>query len=360
MICLVRGDTVLAIIMSTIFYLIFFGCFYYLLKDIIIKVKLRIGIVAILSLISLNVRSILFVFTIYFIVIALLLRFFIVKIIKKKNCQKLTLIILSLSLFISFVEVSYGVLNMNNIVKTEYTVTTKKNILQDYTVVMLADLHYPTTMNAKKLQTTVNQIKNEKADFVLLCGDIVDEYTTVSQRKEVFSILGQLSDSSKVYYVFGNHDSGSYSLDNSILPKDLTNLIEANGITVLQDQVVEYNNEITICGRQDITFKNRKNLNTLLKNVDQNDLLIVMDHQPRELEKNSNEGVDLHVSGHSHAGQIFPLYFIYELTGVNELNYGKKKIKQMIAINTSGIGGWAFPMRSEKHSEYTVINIKSS
>lgn len=126
MICLVRSDTVLAIIMSTIFYLIFFSSFYYLLKDIIIKVKLRIGIVAILSLISLNVRSIIFVFAIYFIVIALLLKFLIIKIFKKKNYRKLTLIILSISMLISFVEVSYGVLNMNNIVKTEYTVTTKK------------------------------------------------------------------------------------------------------------------------------------------------------------------------------------------------------------------------------------------
>lgn len=47
-----------------------------------------------------------------------------------------------------------------------------------------------------------------------------------------------------------------------------------------------------------------------------------------------------------------------KLFNINELNYGKEKIDDMTAINSSGIGGWGFPIRTQNHSEYVVINIK--
>ena len=87
---------------------------------------------------------------------------------------------------------------------------------------------------------------------------------------------------------------------------------------------------------------------------------MVFDHQPRELDRLAEYGVDLHLSGHVHAGQIFPLYYLYEFLGINELNYGLEKREQMTAINTSGAAGWGFPVRTQKNSEYVVVNIKKA
>ncbi|MCR0514562.1 hypothetical protein MKC62_22985, partial [[Clostridium] innocuum] len=42
--------------------------------------------------------------------------------------------------------------------------------------------------------------------------DIVDEYTSMKKREEVFSLLEGLCTKSDVFYVFGNHDTGQYSL----------------------------------------------------------------------------------------------------------------------------------------------------
>lgn len=47
----------------------------------------------------------------------------------------------------------------------------------------------------------------------------------------------------------------------------------------------------------------------------------MVDHQPIETEENDEQGVDLQLSGHTHAGQIWPVGLFSELTGV--LNYGE-------------------------------------
>lgn len=85
---------------------------------------------------------------------------------------------------------------------------------------------------------------------------------------------------------------------------------------------------------------------------------IVIDHQPKGLNECANNGVYLYLSGHTHAGQIFPLYYVYEILNINELKYGMKSIKQMRAVNTSGVSGWGFSIRTVHHSEYVIMNIK--
>ena len=98
----------------------------------------------------------------------------------------------------------------------------------------------------------------------------------------------------------------------------------------------------------------------MLSMVPDNCYKLVVDHQPRELEKSAELKVDLHISGHTHAGQLFPLYYIFECFHLNELNYGKETIAQMEAINTSGAGGWGFVIRSDHHSEYVILKLQST
>lgn len=345
----------LEMMMSLVLYILIFWFYYFLMKMLILKKVYLILFSALLALPVLNIKSAFFVFEIYFVLIVLII-YLIMKIFLL-NFKKSLLIIILLSIMMSISMVGYGIHNMKNIVKTHYDIETEKNLTQDYRVTVLADLHYPATMHATQLQEIVNAIKKENSDIVMLCGDIVDEYTTDKQRKEVFEILGQLAKTSKVYYVFGNHDTGKYSLNNHISSDDLVDLMKAQGIIALQDEIVQFNDEMTICGRIDDSFHNREDIETLLKGSKQDNYLIMMDHQPKELAINSQNGIDLHLSGHTHSGQLFPLYFIYELFHINELNYGRKQIDQMTAINTSGIAGWGFPVRTENHSEYVVIDI---
>lgn len=63
------------------------------------------------------------------------------------------------------------------------------------------------------------------------------------------------------------------------------------------------------------------------------------------------------VSGHTHFGQIWPLGHLMNLFKINEMNYGYERVGNMDIIVSSGMGGWGYPIRTEKKCEYLIINI---
>ena len=86
--------------------------------------------------------------------------------------------------------------------------------------------------------------------------------------------------------------------------------------------------------------------------------VLVLDHQPLDLQTNASLKVDLQLSGHTHGGQLFPQGLIQSLTS-DTLVYGKRKIGELTAITTSGISGWRYPIKTGAPSEYVIIEIKS-
>lgn len=83
----------------------------------------------------------------------------------------------------------------------------------------------------------------------------------------------------------------------------------------------------------------------------------LLDKAVEEL-KNDAQGVDLEVSGHTHAGQIWPVGWLSELTGV--LNYGEYQSRECKVIVSSGFTGWGYPLRTEGHCEYVIIHLSQS
>ena len=157
--------------------------------------------------------------------------------------------------------------------------------------------------------------------------------------------------------MYGNHDRAHYSQNPPFTEEELKTTIEYAGIKALKDEVVALNDEFTVIGRDDRSGTNRKSSQELLQGVDTNDFLLLLDHQPVELEDNEAAGYDLQLSGHTHAGQMWPVGPLTTLFGMVELNYGHRKQGDFQAIVTSGIAGWGYPLRTGKHSEYVMIKI---
>lgn len=342
--------------MSIISFIFIFSFFIYEFSKTILNGVVKILLATLLSIPSLKLNSILFIFEIHFIVITIIFEFLFNKIIKSDNTKyKKLYMYIPIPLILSICLMYFGSYNMNHILKTQYNIDTYKTLSKDYKIAMIADLHYPTSTNKKDLNRLVNRIADEKPDFVMLCGDIIDENTDSQERIETFETLGKLSKLSQVFYVYGNHDTGKHSFYNCIPSNKLESLIENYGIHVLNDEQTLLNDEISIIGRKDYSLHQRRDIKSFETNTDTYN--IVIDHQPKNLEDCSQSNIDLHLSGHTHAGQIFPLYYIYELLNINELNYGQKYINLMSAINTSGVSGWGFPIRTEHHSEFVIVNI---
>ncbi|MFR8064957.1 metallophosphoesterase [Thomasclavelia spiroformis] len=112
-------------------------------------------------------------------------------IIKKQDKIKLRLLfIIIIPIFISGSILTYGYMNIKDIRKTEYTIYTDKKLNKEFKLTMISDLHYPCSTDKKELLEIVNKIENENSDAIILNGDIIDEYTTDSEKKEVFQTLG--------------------------------------------------------------------------------------------------------------------------------------------------------------------------
>ncbi|MCX8131402.1 MAG: metallophosphoesterase [Clostridia bacterium] len=258
--------------------------------------------------------------------------------------------------------IGYGYYNMKNVVETDYTIHTGKLIRQDgYRIAMIADLHFGTTMNEEKLKKYCNDLEAKKPDLVVLCGDIVDQRTTFSQMKNAAYILGNIKSSYGTFYVYGNHDKSRYGSARNFDAHQLENELISNGIHVLEDEIYHINNEFTVIGRKDKGFSSehtRKTCEELIKNVDANNFLLLLDHQPSKLQENSRAGIDLQLSGHTHGGQIWPEGLFNGITGVGELSYGHKKIDKYQIIVSSGIAGWGYPIRTQCHSEYVIVDVR--
>lgn len=91
--------------------------------------------------------------------------------------------------------------------------------------------------------------------------------------------------------------------------------------------------------------------------MDKNKYIIVVSHQPTDLEKNSKLGYNLQISGHTHNGQIFPFNLLIKFFNLAELIYGQKEFENFNVIVTSGLSGWGYLIRTAGNSEYVIINI---
>ena len=122
----------------------------------------------------------------------------------------------------------------------------------------------------------------------------------------------------------------------------MENFLIDSGVKILDDEVIKlFNDDLYIVGRKDSekpgdgTGK-RKQLEELLTNVDMSKPVIVLEHEPRNLEHISSLGVDAHLAGHTHDGQFFPLNIGGKIIWNNP--YGYKQIGNMASVVTSGIG----------------------
>lgn len=74
----------------------------------------------------------------------------------------------------------------------------------------------------------------------------------------------------------------------------------------------------------------------------------------------STQKTDLVLSGHTHGGQLLPITYFGELTGMNDKTYGYERRDNTDFIVSSGISDWAIHFKSGTKSEYVIINLQNT
>lgn len=220
------------------------------------------------------------------------------------------------------------------------------------TVVMASDLHLGTLIGPSRLAGIVDRINALGPDIVLLPGDIVDESVTDEQEARMSSVMRRLNAPLGVYAVPGNHEFYS-GLERNLA------CLRACGIHVLEDEAVVVDGSIVLVGRRDPSAlgyqEQRVPIREILRryDVDENLPLILLDHQPLRLREAEEAGIDLQLSGHTHAGQLFPLNLINKR--VWELNQGYLRKGSTQYYVTPGVGTWGPPVRTGSRPEIVRI-----
>ncbi|MDR1316021.1 MAG: metallophosphoesterase [Spirochaetales bacterium] len=241
----------------------------------------------------------------------------------------------------------YGTWRARTPVVTTYTIQTDKPIQGDPAIVLVADLHLGGMIQKKGLGEMVDMVMAQKPDMILLAGDILDNAMSVYTDQNMSQEMSRLKAPLGVFAVPGNHEYFGANVP------EFQKLLAADGVRMLIDETVETGG-FTLIGRNDRRGGARKSISDLVEGLDRTKPLILMDHQPRELELSQEAGIDLQVSGHTHAGQFWPVtmvtYFMYEI------DYGLLRKGSTSIIVTSGYGLWGPPLRIGSTPE--IVRIK--
>ena len=110
-----------------------------------------------------------------------------------------------------------------------------------------------------------------------------------------------------------------------------------------------------LVGRDDRYNTRRKPLTELTASLATDRPILLIDHQPYDLAKTAEAGVDLQFSGHTHRGQVWPMSLLVDR--LFELSYGSKEIGQSLIYVSSGLSLWGPPFRIGTDSEIVVFNL---
>ncbi len=238
----------------------------------------------------------------------------------------------------------YGLYNINHPIIKEYNIKISTKLKNSITIGMISDLHLGMIHSDKFLNEIVVHANELNADIFIFGGDIFDEYTQEDFKNQAILAFSKIKTKYGIFYIEGNHD---------LLNKDIKQKLEQNKIQVLDDKVIQIADLINLIGRKDYRNNNlgnpRKDLTDLKQETKPSLPTLLLDHQPKDQLLASSLNIDLQLSGHTHAGQIFPANFF--------LQYGYHKQQNYQIIVSSGYGVWGFPIRTAGRSEMVKINL---
>ncbi|WP_072801725.1 metallophosphoesterase [Rhodococcoides yunnanense] len=258
---------------------------------------------------------------------------------------------------VSVVAVGYGLVEASDPRVTETTVALNRLPAEfdGLRVALVSDLHVGPARGEGFVRKVVDDVNAQSPDIVILDGDLIDG--TVELVGADLAPLKQLSAPLGVFGVSGNHefyaDDGGKWLD----------LWSTLGVTVLRNErhvVTKDGAAIDIVGINDATAPApyEPDLAGALAGRDPDRFSLLLAHQPLQAVEASDFGVDFQVSGHTHAGQIWPLRYLVPLQQPSV--EGLDRVGGTTLYTTRGAGAWGPPVRVAAPPELAMLQLVTS
>lgn len=247
--------------------------------------------------------------------------------------------------------VGLAVFNAYSPVVHNLTVTTDKPMPQPLKIALVSDTHLGRWFGNRQIQKMVTLIDAQHPDVVVIAGDIMNDTTIAYDNTNMHEQLSKLKAPLGVYATLGNHDYQGYD-------EQIARAVEKAGIKALDSESVLLDDSVWLVGRSDDVDLTRLTAEELLTQVDTDKPVIFLEHRPDNIKEISPLPIDLHLSGHTHGGQIFPLTTL--MKWFKPLAHGTKKIADTQFLVTSGYGFGPVPFRLGTRSEVWIITLQQA
>jgi uncharacterized protein len=168
---------------------------------------------------------------------------------------------------------------------------------EGFRIVHLSDIHHSPFTSREQIERAVNAANRLQPDIIALTGDYISHERRFAA--PCAELLGRLRARNGVFAVLGNHDHWT---DAALI----TDLFRAEGITVLINQGMRFEKDgeaFWLAGVDD-TMVGLEDLPLALAGSRDEELKLLLAHNPIILRRAARAGVDLVLSGHTHGGQV--------------------------------------------------------
>lgn len=164
-------------------------------------------------------------------------------------------------------------------------------------LVHLSDFHYGPLTDSRHLERAVQAANDLRPDLILLTGDYISQDRVYAA--PCAELVGRLRARFGVYAVLGNHDHWT---DAALI----TDLFRAEGVRLLLNEGMRLDlrgESFWLAGVND-TMVGLEDLSLALAGSSDDEMKLLLAHNPIILRRAARAGVDLVLSGHTHGGQV--------------------------------------------------------
>src|SRR4030095_4205246 len=164
-------------------------------------------------------------------------------------------------------------------------------------IVHLSDIHLSAFTSRDQIARAVDRANELQPDIIALTGDYISKERQYAA--PCAEMLGRLKAKFGVYAVLGNHD---HWVDAPLI----TDLFRAEGITVLINEGMRFEKDgeaFWLAGVDD-TMVGLEDISLALAGSREDEMKLLLAHNPILLRRAARASVDLVLSGHTHGGQV--------------------------------------------------------
>jgi uncharacterized protein len=225
-------------------------------------------------------------------------------------------------------------------------------------VAVLADTHFGPIDRRSWGVKVVDAVNALAPDVVCHVGDLADG--PVARRGDQVDPLGNVHAPMGKFYITGNHEYFSEA-------QQWLDHMAGLGWTALHNRhqlLTRGEDRLTVAGVDDPTgigsglAGHGPDLAAALTGTDPDAPVVLLAHQPKQVSRSVEAGVDLQISGHTHGGQIWPFHYMVRAEQGALRGLSRHGTRTQL-YTCGGTGFWGPPLRVFAPSEITVLTLRT-